>query len=286
MAVPERKHQNTNSSPKNGAGYGARRRRRPASRIIENTTPVVTKAGSAFSTDEQFNAQYSQAGLQPTTESSSQERIPYQEPQLPTRSPQVEYISNPNTATFHRKNKRGRRKKTSVVTTNLARARALSRNIGIWSWGGFSYIFQLIFGILSVLFFVIAGAIDAMTGVLKVKADDGAITSGIKTTITTVSDFLYDAATVVLDSVGLNIGALQPVNYFIITYMLVFAYGMILLLSIYLIYKISLLNPLSGQGGGWKIGAFLLALVGYSVPFLNLLPWFIPWTLVVLWKPK
>lgn len=45
------------------------------------------------------------------------------------------------------------------------------------------------------------------------------------------------------------------------------------------------MNPLE-EGANMKMGAFLLAVIGYFLPILNLFPWALVWALVVLRYPN
>lgn len=55
--------------------------------------------------------------------------------------------------------------------------------------------------------------------------------------------------------------------------LLVHLLGLFSLTGIYITYKAALLKPISGSKAILKQGAFAIALLGYSIPVLNLLPW-------------
>ena len=85
---------------------------------------------------------------------------------------------------------------------------------------------------------------------------------------------------------GFDLTAFHTANLFGLTLLVLFIYGLVVLFIIYFLYKLARLNPLSGNGGGGKQGFMLLAMIGYSLPILNLFPLFIFWTLTVMKNPK
>lgn len=101
-----------------------------------------------------------------------------------------------------------------------------------------------------------------------------------------VATFINDS----LHYIGLDLSFIQslvkPEILFIVPYVVLLGLAIIFLFFIYLYYKILFLNPLDGQWAGLKMGMFLMTLIGYSLPLLNLLPWFMLWTGAVWIKPK
>jgi hypothetical protein len=200
-----------------------------------------------------------------------------------------------NAATIsNRAGKRGRNIRTGLsIKTSTAKLRGRSTTLTIWAWAFPSWIFvQLLFALISFLMFALAVAISGFTSALSAPPDkdDDYIVSAGKIALNTVFQGAAAAAKFINDYVlsffGIDLTMFDPANLFLLTYLVVFAFGMLVLLAIYFIYKFAFLNPLSGEGGGMKIGALLLAIVGYSVPVLNLFPWFLPWTLAVMKNPK
>ena len=78
----------------------------------------------------------------------------------------------------------------------------------------------------------------------------------------------------------------NPTIFFFITYALVFAIALSQIFTMYIAYKLLRLNPISGKGSGLKHGALLLTIIGYSIPLLNIFPWFMVWAGAVWLKPK
>jgi hypothetical protein len=253
-------------------------------RNVRSTMPGVPETKNISphqSTDRIFNEGYAKQGIQPTglgledNKPAANQTTAVRNPQVAYRQPSV--VRQPASQTVRVKRKK---KKPSKVKTNLARTRAFAVNIGIWSWATFSWLFfQLPMAILSLLFLGAAAALDMIT---IVEEDDGLLVSIGKRFVGAFADI----AEATLELIGVNATLLHPANFFGLTYLIIICFGIFMLLTIFIIYKLSLLKPLSGQGAGIKKGGFILALIGYSIPILNLFPWFIPWTFAVLYKPK
>ncbi len=73
---------------------------------------------------------------------------------------------------------------------------------------------------------------------------------------------------------------------FTIFYLMFLGFVIFQLFLIYMLYKFLGLEPLGGEGSGFKYGALIMVFIGYSIPLLNLLPWFYVWTFAVWLKPK
>lgn len=174
----------------------------------------------------------------------------------------------------------------------LAYRKAFRRNMSIWSWGVPAWLnFQLPFAILSLVFLFSAILVDKIFEWTTVSSEQN---SWFSATVKTAVGWMASAITWTLDTVSAGLEALfgfDPFaanlgHFFVGFWLVVMAFGFFMLLTIYLIYALSFLRPLSGDGSGAKMGMFLLALIGYSIPVLNLLPWFLPWTIAVLRYPK
>lgn len=64
------------------------------------------------------------------------------------------------------------------------------------------------------------------------------------------------------------------------------AVSLTLLFTCYLIYRFSDIHSLSGKMQLLKIGLFIVAFLGYMVPFLQFAPWALPWLIVVGRNPE
>jgi len=105
-----------------------------------------------------------------------------------------------------------------------------------------------------------AGAVNTVTGALDA-----------------ITTYLFD----------FNITTLfDPTTYFLITYTLLLFVAMLQLLIIYLVYKLARLEPIGGKGSGLKHSMLLLAIIGYSIPLLNIIPWVGFWLLAIIKNPK
>jgi|GEM_PF-1077756 len=239
----------------------------------------------------EFNRQYAKKGLQPF----SLDDIPNKKPQPPetstTSKAKIEYGTKseiPKNQKLQLKLKAGTKSPEMVLASKTATV----LNGWIWSAGFSSWLmFQLPFAILSLMFLGISATVEALyKGVTQEKTDDGFIVSLGKNVVKAVTDVATATANLVNDKVlglfGIDLTIFDPMNFFLITYLMVLAYGIFVLLFIYIFYKLAFLHPLSSKGGGMKTGMFLLALIGYSIPILNLFPWFYFWTLAVRIYPR
>jgi len=232
-----------------------------------------------------FNAEYAKKGVQPQSNLDAP-KVKYQPVKQITRSDQatrrsqVEYQDED----FSEHIKQSIKIKPSTAVNLLFRARVFAINAGIRSWGTFCWaVFQLPFALLGIVFFVMSGFLASMTTIAD---SDGGLTKVFKYVAKGVTHSFKKISELVEAVTGLDLAVLNPQNLFLFTWLIILAFGMIMLLSMYLIYKVNLLNPLSGRGQGFKYGAFLLAFIGYCVPILNLFPWFFVWTIAVWRYPK
>lgn len=234
-----------------------------------------------------FNAEYAKKGVQPQSNLDAP-KDKYQPVKQITRSDQAtrraeaKYQSQPVSESIAQSIKiKG---VGSSAATAIVRSRVSTINASIWSWGTFCWlVFQVPFALLSLAFLVTAGMIDSFS---HVSDGDGVFKTGVAYVVKGVSYTFTKVSQLISETIGLDISVLNPQNLFMLTWLIIMAFGMIMLLSIYLIYKVSMLNPLSGRGSGFKLGACLLAFIGYTVPILNLLPWFYIWTIAVWRYPK
>ena len=246
------------------------------------SSPGYQQANQRETTDEKFRKSYANKGLQPTS-------IDDQPTNKQTRGEQIEY-TQPSSISPTPKNVRREKKKSLVskskikIKKKLAKKRAQVANYTIWSWAGYTWLaFQIPFALLNIVFFGLTAAIHALT---TLDPSDGAVVTLFKSigiAITTAANWL---AVAVKSLTGLDLSVVNPANLWMLTQMIIMGYAIFVLFLIYLQYKFLLLNPLSGKGHGLKLGAVILAFIGYTIPILNLLPWFIIWTLAVRLHPK
>ena len=108
-----------------------------------------------------------------------------------------------------------------------------------------------------------------------------AIAYGFNALVNTFSKLII----AVLKTLGFDLSILNPANFFMMTHLIVMVIGWTTLFTAAFIYKLSGSNPIFGKGLS-KAGTFLLAMICYSIPIMNLFPWFFIWTLTVMKNPK
>jgi hypothetical protein len=197
--------------------------------------------------------------------------------------------------TYGRPSKIKRRKKgvASNVTTkkfNKVRARSVTMRIAsplgmFWLW------FQLPFTILATILLGMRMAVDYVF-TEKVTASDAGFLS-------TLADASYNLAILVAEGSADVLNQIieylfkidlatffDPMTYFFIVYGVTWPLLMMQLLIVYLVYKLALLEPLGGKGSGLKHSMLVLAMIGYSIPLLNMIPWVAFWILAIYKHPK
>lgn len=225
------------------------------------------------SNDEIFNANYKKQGLQPTTaqvrpkkiKAANDESLYYDEGV--TQDELNDQVLRSALA------QQAHAKKTALSAKKIrARIRASATNISVFAWGVPLWIgVQLPAAIFSLITFAIAGTINAFLS---------------------SSNIIVSAATWIAEKSLAGVGLLfgfdinlikMADGLFLITYALILALGFFTLMIVYLQYTMAMLRPLSGEASGLKMGMFILAIVGYSIPLLNLFPWVLLW-MGAVWK--
>jgi hypothetical protein len=180
------------------------------------------------------------------------------------------------------------RRKKITATKVAGRLAARAVTVSIWSWAFWVWMwFQVPFVILSILFMAVTEAIYKIyTSATVINDEDGFFVKLGKEVFSGISSVAEAVVSYVLKYFGIDIKLFDPANFFILTHILVMLIGWGTLLAIGIIYTISAQKSFSGKGAGGKNAMFLLALIGYSIPILNLFPWFFLWTLMVLKNPR
>lgn len=181
------------------------------------------------------------------------------------------------------KRRRKRRPKRSVAAKASARVRVSAVNGWIIAWAGFWYVsFQLPMAILSAVGFGISAAIYAL--VANLTESDGFLSGVIDATVGVeiFTDLARAIATAALRFYGLSF---DPLILFLLPFIVLFALGLLQLMSAWFVYAMCGLKPLSGRASTAKIATFLLALIGICIPLLNLFPLIVVWCLVVWLYP-
>ena len=175
---------------------------------------------------------------------------------------------------------------------NVTRANLTIGSIGYSIWVGI----QLPLAFLSLAFLGM--------GYVKEVVIPRAIEGGLKGLVgDTVGQMLYSiGGTILKYTVGAAISATDwlfkeifgfslvevgdPSNWFTATYYLVVLFGWATLLLAVFIYLLAMVNPFFGKGAAWKMGGFLISVVGYLIPGLNILPWFAVYTVAIWTHPE
>lgn len=240
----------------------------------------------------EFNKSYENAGIQPT---------PIEDRPNPAKQKKEQGTTFGITSRQKKEGKRKKEKKKpfrrlrKVLKLKRAvrkKARVTAVNIWLWAWGGwFWFWFQLPFAIFSLVFMAITQVVYSyFNSTAQLSTTDPTLWQQMKnaigTALTDAAALLLMGANWVSNQFGFDLYALQPANFFLLTHTIVFFLGIGTLILCYIQYKIAFMNPLGGKKGTMKMAALLMALIGYSVPILNLFPWFYIWTFVVWFYPE
>lgn len=236
---------------------------------------------------QQFNAKYAKQGIQAQdlnkkantgqTRNVQSEPNPQSVRQSPSRQIRPRAI----------------RKKNRLAKKMVARMKVSGVNSVIFTVGSsFWLIVQLPLAIFSTVLFGMAAAVYSLIEYRPSLEDgDGWFIRGTKTIAGVVTDlirFLGEAASAAsIKLFGFNfLTAFDPLTFFMITYVVLFGISIIMIFTMYTAYKLMRLNPIGGSGSAMKHGALLLTMVGYSLPILNIFPWFMVWAGAVWLRPK
>ncbi len=242
---------------------------------------------SSESIDEKFNQTYAKNGIQPISlddRKGTGKQIDKEFKQEVNR-PQRQY-SPGLSGRSSRTTSKQRSIKTSKKATAKDKATVRTLNVFIRSFGILAWsTFQLIFVFLSVVFIALAASSSspAPSPSALVEATKGPVDAVIEagaSAIATVTGASYIAGQI--QELASEVGT----NTFLLFHFVVIMFGLANMIGVYLIYRISSLEPLSGGGHSLKIAVFILAMIGYSLPLFNLFPWFLPWTFVVQKYPR
>jgi hypothetical protein len=239
---------------------------------------------SAQSTDEIFSAGYEQAGLRPANDNRAPDqtrkaRATYTTQQQPTYNPSVRSQSK---LAIGRLKKKKKSKAVTAAKYTSRKARATVANVWITAWASWWYAgFQIWFALIGNLGLAIWFAAEYIVTQFK-DTSVGSIVSF------TLGDEKFSSITAgvtdyILKTYGINF---DPELLFIIPFALTFLLGLFQLICCWFAYVAMGLKPLSGNGGWLKSITFLLVMVGYALPILNLFPLVYLWTMTVWAYPK
>lgn len=234
-----------------------------------------------------FNESYARAGIQPSNISVTPTKSTASTTQTSVRAAAVTYqtpeyeedieagfVSNQAT-----------QKKTAlrVVKRERARMRATEINAWVLSIASTVSFVVIIFSIFSVVFFGLAFFFEYLKAWAGITDADG---DGKISLAGRVLSLFEWAITKFIAALGFDPTLLDPMNLFMISYMVTMGFGLLILFIMYLIYTISFIKCLSGEHATFKKGAFLISLIGHCLPFVGFLPWFLVWGIAVWLYPK
>ncbi len=167
-------------------------------------------------------------------------------------------------------------KTLSQGLNTVNKRKTLAVNRSIMYWGGYLWLFvQLPFATLCVVTFALMGGISAIGESIS---ESNILFKLLSSIVDKTLDFLKSLTGVGLTDVVAGL--------FFLFYIIAFAVGMITLMGTYLQHSTVLNNPLNGEASGLKMGALLLAIIGYSVPLLNMFPWVLVWLFTISKYPR
>ncbi|HEY0964403.1 MAG TPA: hypothetical protein VGE31_01265 [Candidatus Paceibacterota bacterium] len=306
MAVPKRiqrvETEYETSRPRDAAIRRARGKVRPPTRTR------ATYRGQRATIDETFNDTYAQNGMQPSVGYRPAFRsveVDYDSEQQPSTQP----IYNPpprderpqpvNTSSLNR----GIIEKTQSVRTELRTRRPLSKRLNVpktlmlakdarktatvtsnnlWIIGVGIQVWLFIQLPLALISLAFLGAAVVADSIRMQMADSLLGRMTLK-----VLDLSFDTVNAVSKTVfGFDFTILDPLNFALIAFMLVFLIGVAKLFVMTIIYQMTFVNAFFGKAAGLKHATFIIAFCGYTFPLLNIVPWFVFWSLVVWRYPK
>jgi hypothetical protein len=234
-------------------------------------------------TDQSFNLSYKEKGLgaRKISRKEPEENSYIQINNLQNYRAELEnkqFINNDNLRS-RVKNKINQLEENEILSKGLDKAhktKTLAVNRSITYWASYLWVYvQLPFAIFGAILFGVMGGLSSLG---KSISEDNFLFKIVGKIVEKSADFLKNIIGFGLDDIA---GA-----FYFITYMVVLAIGLITLLSAFIQHTLALNHPLSGRGAGFKIGAFLLALIGYSIPLLNLFPWVLIWLFAISKYPR
>lgn len=272
------------SSPQ-GAFFGGTTGLAPLQQHGEHD-PAVKQTWDQFrtqqSTSEQFNEQqYGQSGIQKVRAYIEQADRTMQQYAKQTRVGQVvRQTAIPAAQTVRNKTK------PSVAAKVWTRARVSAANVWIVAWIMFWYfLIQLPFAVISSAGFGMAAFIIAYIEKIKENSEFGRWFVEGFTALANVMYKTFEDATIGLFQYFFKIG-FDPILLFIIPFALVLSLGLMQLLLSWFVYSVAGVKSLSGRAAAAKQLAFLFGGLGMVIPFLNLFPLILIWTIIVWFQPK
>ncbi|MBP9836439.1 MAG: hypothetical protein KBC78_01245 [Candidatus Pacebacteria bacterium] len=231
------------------------------------------------STDKTFNRNYRHSGLGSDNISGEEEDFE-QSQNNPNYKTRTEYRRSENNASNNRRSQEAKK----AVLTAWENSKTVQKGLGLANtrktmvvtrsivyWAGYIWLFvQVPIALFGIVLFAIIGGFSKIGSALE----SNFITNALKSVVEVAGSVI-----------GIQLGSVAEA-FFFITYMFVFVIGVITVLCIFIQHSLALNRPLSGNGTGLKIGALILAFIGYATPIVNILPWALPWVLAIGKYPR
>lgn len=141
---------------------------------------------------------------------------------------------------------------------------------GLWLWATF----QIPFAMISIIMFAIGAGLSAVSDAIA------------STWVGRQVQSLASAVTGALEYFGIDLSIFSPYSLAFVSGMVVIAIGLITIMSAIFAYSLGFINSFGGRGSAAKNAALLLCFLGYGLPIVNLLPWFLLYVLAVWRYPK
>jgi hypothetical protein len=244
------------------------------------------------STDKAFSRSYQYKGLRARTEESENlEKEKKEEEEINQQIQEQNYraqIERRQSVIENDLNKRIVRENKKSIGKTLEESQFIQKGFGaankrktmvvtrsiIW-WGSYVWLFvQVPFAVFGIIAFAVIGGISE----LGESANSNIFTKAVAAVAKTVIDGLTSL-------LGFNIGDVMEALFFI-TQFVVISVGILTILIIFIQHILALNRPLGGNGAGLKVGALLIACIGYAVPILNIFPWVLVWVLAIGKYPR
>ena len=177
----------------------------------------------------------------------------------------------------------------ATIKGTVRRAKATGTTIGIWSWGFFVWLwFQVPVAIFSLVCMALQQVLFSMFNAeVAFRAAEPTLWQSVRSYVTLGVSKVWSA----LEWVFLRFADFFDINanilgqLFMMSHLIVMVIGWLTLFTAAFIYILSGTKPIFGDGGA-KAGTFLLAMICYAIPLINIFPWFFVWTLSVMKSPK
>lgn len=245
-------------------------------------------------TASNFRESYAKAGIQPANIDDRPPAPRSSQGEMANRTAQTEYSNQPmirpGAKTFKL---RQRQREKNPAKAAYAKARATTANLTIFAWGFWIWAFvQVPIAIFSTILFAISEAIyrfvtDLINGITT--SESGILRYGAEI-IGEAFGLISWLVDKVLSVFNIDLELFAPSSFYMVTVLILMVIGAVTMFLAYMVYKMAFLRPLNGRAAGFKWLMFSISFIGYGLgsmaPVLNLVPWFVFWTIAVWMYPK